>query len=149
MTQDVFVAAFEGLRRFELRAGLATWLLRIAIFVHNRRLRQAKRLPTLFLPDHESGAPQPAETADPSQASIAQIAFGQALDALPGNQKAAFVLVRMEGLTHREAADVLEAPIGTVLSWVRKATQTMRREFGEPSGATNHGVTRKPTLVES
>ena len=49
-----------------------------------------------------------------------------ALNALPPDLREAFLLVKAEGLTHREAAQILDAPLGTVQFRVHTAARRLR-----------------------
>jgi RNA polymerase sigma-70 factor (ECF subfamily) len=53
-----------------------------------------------------------------------------ALDALPAEQRAVLALVAVEGLSYREAADVLETPIGTVMSRLARARAALAGRLG-------------------
>ena len=68
----------------------------------------------------ESDSGNAAEVADPAQPSmearLGARAAETALQALPEEQRMAVVLVLIEGLTYREAAEVLDVPEGTLTS---------------------------------
>jgi RNA polymerase sigma-70 factor (ECF subfamily) len=55
----------------------------------------------------------------------------RALAALPEEQRAVLSLVAIEGLSYREAADVLETPIGTVMSRVARARAALAARFAD------------------
>ena len=54
-----------------------------------------------------------------------------ALDALSHRQREAFVLVHLEGLTVREAADFTGSPVGTLKSHLHRALTKLRNELGD------------------
>jgi RNA polymerase sigma factor (sigma-70 family) len=54
----------------------------------------------------------------------------RALEHLPAEQRAVLALVAVEGLTYREAADVLETPIGTVMSRLARARAALAERLG-------------------
>ncbi len=59
----------------------------------------------------------------------------QAMKALPDDHRAVLALVAVEGLSYREAAVVLETPIGTVMSRLARARAALAARFGgRPSG---------------
>jgi RNA polymerase sigma-70 factor (ECF subfamily) len=61
-----------------------------------------------------------------------------ALDALPAEQRAVLALVAIEGLSYREAADVLETPIGTVMSRLARARAALAERLGGASSGDDH-----------
>jgi len=63
----------------------------------------------------------------------------RALDALPAEQRAVLALVAVEGLSYREAADVLETPIGTVMSRLARARAALAERLGGASNGDGHG----------
>jgi RNA polymerase sigma-70 factor (ECF subfamily) len=122
LAQEVFVAAYQGLERFEGRSTLATWLFRIALF-RWKRLRGAHHPETVPLDE----ALEVAATApDPAFVGVERLLLDQALAALPPDLHEAFLLVKVEGLKYREAAVVLGLPQGTVQSRVHEAMVRMR-----------------------
>ena len=135
LTAEVFLAAFQGLERFEGRGTLATWLFRIAVYRWRRMLRQ-HRLPTVPLEDAEE---LHARDADPGPARIEALMIEQALAELPDSLREAFLLVKIEGLKYREAAEVLDVPLPTVNSRVREAAARLRAALQQ---------SEDPTVVE-
>jgi RNA polymerase sigma-70 factor (ECF subfamily) len=65
-----------------------------------------------------------------------------ALDALPEDQRSVLLLVSVEDLSYAEAAQVLNIPIGTVMSRIARAREKLLKATnGEPSATA-----RRPTL---
>lgn len=117
--QDALVSAYRAAASFRGQAAVTTWLHRITVNACLDRVRKAKtrrtgtmpepeRLETLLEP-HESAA-EPAERMDLRRE------LREALEELPAEQRAALVLVDMEGYPVAEAARILETPVGTVKS---------------------------------
>jgi RNA polymerase sigma-70 factor (ECF subfamily) len=121
LTQEVFLAAFKGLDRFDSRSSLATWLYRIALF-RWRSIRNVKRPRTVSL--DETSEPF---SADPAHAGLDRLALEQALSALPDNLREAFLLVKQEQLLCREAAEILMIPEGTLKSRVHSAIVRLQK----------------------
>jgi len=70
----------------------------------------------------------------------------RALDALPSEQRAVLSLVAVEGLSYREAAEVLDTPIGTVMSRLARARAALADRLGvaaEDSASTRRGGGRE------
>jgi RNA polymerase sigma-70 factor (ECF subfamily) len=117
--QDALVSAFRAAHTFRGQSAVTTWLHRITVNACLDRARKAasrrtspvddpERLEQLLEP-HES-AEAPAERHDLHRELLA------ALAKLPVDQRAALVLVDMQGYPVAEAARVLEVPTGTVKS---------------------------------
>ncbi|WP_371639692.1 RNA polymerase sigma factor SigM [Streptomyces virginiae] len=117
--QDALVSAYRAANTFRGDSAVTTWLHRITVNACLDRARKAAsrrtspiddtdRLERLLEP-HES-AEAPAERQDLHRQLLA------ALSTLPADQRAALVLVDMQGYPVAEAARVLDVPTGTVKS---------------------------------
>jgi len=120
LTQEVFLAAFQGRHRFQGRASVQTWLYKIALNCW-RQSRRKPQLDTSVLEDETT-----LGGLDLAQAVTDSIALTCALNALPPDLRETFLLVRAEGLTYREAAQVLSVPQGTVQWRVHEASRRLR-----------------------
>lgn len=58
----------------------------------------------------------------------------QAMTALPEPQRAVLSLIAIEGLSYKEAAEVLEIPVGTVMSRLSRARDALLPQIGESAG---------------
>jgi RNA polymerase sigma-70 factor (ECF subfamily) len=124
--QDAMVAAFRRAGSFRGDAAVTTWLHRIVVNACLDRLRAAKVRRADALPDDlddwgDRGALATAEgeASDPvahAEADERRRAVLDALAQLPAEQRAALVLVDMEGYSVAEAAQILECAVGTVKS---------------------------------
>ena len=124
LTQEVFLAAWQGRKRFGGRSSVQTWLYKIAL----NCWRHSRRKPPLDMSVLEDAAPGGPDLA---QAVTESIALTCALSALPPNLRETFLLVRAEGLTYREAASVLDIPQGTVQWRVHEAPKRLRGLLAE------------------
>ncbi|MEU6271210.1 RNA polymerase sigma factor SigM [Streptomyces populi] len=117
--QDALVSAYRAAHTFRGQSAVTTWLHRITVNACLDRARKAasrktspiddtQRLEQLLEP-HESAA-APAERNDLHRELIG------ALGTLPADQRAALVLVDMQGYPVAEAAHILDVPTGTVKS---------------------------------
>ncbi|MFV2117988.1 RNA polymerase sigma factor SigM [Streptomyces sp. Act-28] len=117
--QDALVSAFRAAHTFRGQSAVTTWLHRITVNACLDRARKTaarrtaplddtERLEQLLEP-HES-AEEPAERHDLHRQLLT------ALARLPADQRAALVLVDMQGYAVAEAAHVLGVPVGTVKS---------------------------------
>ncbi|OAH11828.1 RNA polymerase sigma factor SigM [Streptomyces jeddahensis] len=117
--QDALVSAYRSAHTFRGQSAVTTWLHRITVNACLDRARKAasrktspvnetERLEQLLEP-HESAA-APAERNDLHRQLL------EALHTLPADQRAALVLVDMQGYPVAEAARILDVPTGTVKS---------------------------------
>jgi len=109
VAQEVFLRAWRGLRRFEGRAALSTWLYRIAFNEAQRRL--SRRQPTTVAPDPDgedpvAAIPEATRRGPAAQALDQEFAavLEDALKRLPTEWRAAVVLRDLEGLSTTDAA---------------------------------------------
>ena len=61
-------------------------------------------------------------------------AVSRALADVPEDQRAAFLLVVVEGLSYREAADALDVPVGTIMSRIARARGRIDKALGRAGG---------------
>ncbi|WP_454830912.1 sigma-70 family RNA polymerase sigma factor [Pseudoxanthomonas wuyuanensis] len=101
-----------------LQPWLFSVLYRQFIDDHRRAVRW-KHIASLFATEDEPRPPTPDQVFD-ARTSLA------AFSHLPTEQRALLMLVSVEGLGYREAADVLGIPIGTVMSRLSRARQALR-----------------------
>lgn len=124
LTQETFVAAFEGRERFAGRGSARAWLMGIAV----RRWRDRGRRREV-----QTVAPAPGYDDLPdAQAGrlAARVVDGITLDAalrrLEPRHREALLLVVSQRLTYREAAQAMDEPVGTVKWRVHQATRQMQ-----------------------
>ncbi|WP_328748724.1 RNA polymerase sigma factor SigM [Streptomyces sp. NBC_00285] len=117
--QDALVSAYRAAHTFRGQSAVTTWLHRITVNACLDRARKAasrktspvddtERLEQLLEPHEEASAP--AERNDLHRQLL------EALGTLPPDQRAALVLVDMQGYPVAEAAHILDVPTGTVKS---------------------------------
>jgi RNA polymerase sigma-70 factor (ECF subfamily) len=135
--QEAFVRAFHSLRSFRGHAAFYTWLFRITVNVATDRQRsrgaQARAFGAERLPEEEWKRTMPDTRARPDQAaaqSEQRERIRQALDALPPKARTIIMLSDVEGLSYREIADVLDCPIGTVMSRLHNARKRLQALLG-------------------
>jgi RNA polymerase sigma-70 factor (ECF subfamily) len=116
--QDALISAYRNASSFRGESAVTTWLHRIVVNACLDRMRRRRARPTVPLPDEDSatggrGIPDPRDDLD---AFELRMEIDRALRALPDDQRAAIVLVDVEGWSVSEAAEALGVPEGTVKS---------------------------------
>lgn len=118
-TQEAMVRAWRSLRRFRGDAALTTWLYRITT---NRCLTLIeRRRPTAELDDDRTPAAHHADPAAQLEQREAMSVLGQAIAALPAEQRAVVVLRELEGLSYDEVAEVLGVSLAAVKGRLHRA----------------------------
>ncbi len=141
VTQDAFSQALLALRDTDKKIDLRPWLYRI---VRNTALNDLRDQPPPSAPltAQIAGVETPLDAAERRE-EIDQLV--RRLRALPDPQRAAIVMRELEGRSYKEIAEILEIPIGTVMSRLhrgRKALQKRLYDFGHERGLVGE---RQPT----
>ena len=124
LSQDVFLKAYQNIRKLDDAARFGPWLYRIAhneAYSHFRRRRPETALPETA--DFERAAAAAAGPVFPTDLSLAVTA---ALDRLTPEQREAVVLKVYEGFKFEEMAEVLDAPVSTVKSRLYSALEVLK-----------------------
>ena len=130
LVQRVCVRALE--RQHQLQPGTSTlsWLFSIAhsVWLNEVRAQQIRRHGSIqWSEDLADTVADPAAPSPETYALHQQII--SAVERLPDAQRAVMLLVAVEGLSYREAAVALDVPIGTVMSRLARARQTIGEFF--------------------
>lgn len=139
--QEAFVRAFHSLSSFRGQSAFYTWLFRITVNVAKDRQRargaQARAFGAERVPEEE----WERTTADPGGGPEQSAARAEqrerirrAVDALPPKARTIIMLSDVEGLSYREIAQVLNCPIGTVMSRLHNARRRLRVLLGPMLG---------------
>jgi RNA polymerase sigma-70 factor (ECF subfamily) len=113
LVQDTLVRALRSEHLFH-GGELRSWLYTILTNLNRNRLRSLARRPTL-MPIGENDGPATA-APDAGKRDIER-----ALGSLVEDQRAALLLVVLEGLSYRQVAEIQGVPIGTVMSRLARA----------------------------
>jgi RNA polymerase sigma factor (sigma-70 family) len=134
ITQDTFVQIHHSFDRFESKSSLKTWIYRITInkcLDHLKAKKRKKRLAfisSLFLPNGQI-VHEPVDFLHPGilaeQKENAGILF-QVIDTLPENQKTAFLLSKVEGLSNEAIGEIMNASLSAVESYLFRAKKNLR-----------------------
>jgi len=136
VTQESFVRAYRGLSSFDGRADFFTWLYRITVNTALNALRGGKRGAALQQrgqteSDHIGGRPESLGQAAPDPAQKAQLTgeLARVLDAvsqLSAPLRVTLVLATIEELPHKQIAEILEIPEGTVAWRINEARRLLK-----------------------
>jgi RNA polymerase sigma factor (sigma-70 family) len=132
VAQDAFLTAFERIAEFRGEGAFAAWVKKIAARLYLRRLQKERRLAGLA-----------AEAEDAAEVSVHADAAGlidldDGLKSLGAAERLCVSLCYGAGLSHAEAADALNMPLGTVKSHVKRGLEKLRTRLA-PAGAASEG----------
>lgn len=137
VTQEVFIKVYESIGQFKGESALSTWIYRIAVTRSLEHLRMKKRkkrfafLTSLFGENNEP-LHEPKEFNHPGvqldNREKGRVLFARIAE-LPENQRIAFTLHKVEGLSYQEVANVMRTSVAAVESLIHRARQNLRRSL--------------------
>jgi RNA polymerase sigma-70 factor (ECF subfamily) len=126
LAQEVMITVWRKAALFDRRqASVSTWIFRIA---RNRRIDAARRAKHADIDQEDPALHPDAPTAPDDAVSAAQseVRVREALDTLPAEQLELVRQAFYDGLSHREIAERMGLPLGTVKSRIRLAFGKLR-----------------------
>jgi RNA polymerase sigma-70 factor (ECF subfamily) len=130
LVQRVCVRAIE--RQHQLKPGTSTlsWLFSIvhSVWLNEVRAQRIRRHGSIQWSEELVNTVADSATASPEMYTLHRQIIS-AVERLPEAQRAVMLLVAVEGLSYREAATSLDVPIGTIMSRLARARQTIGEEF--------------------
>ena len=121
LAQETFLRVYKNLRSFRGEARFSTWLYRIAYNCFREEARKRKEL--VGIDEERLQTEQDPQTVDPAL----QHDLMYALSLLPLHERSAVLLCCQNGLSHDEAARVLDIPLGTVKTNVLRGREKLKR----------------------
>jgi RNA polymerase sigma-70 factor (ECF subfamily) len=132
--QDAFLAAFERIAEFRGEGTFAGWVKKIAARQYLRRLQRDRKLTAFAQEDVEEEADVSAGDADH------RIDLDEALKVLSASERVCVSMCYGAGLSHGEAAEALNLPLGTVKSHVKRGLEKLRARLAPANGAKTAGA---------
>ena len=142
LVQDTYARAFRGWKSFTPGTNMRAWLLRILTNLNTDRGRKVQRTPDLQ-PLEESDyylankmAAVEGEQALDQERVVERLSQGgvvDALAALPHDFRDVVVLVDLGEFSYAEAAQILDVPIGTVMSRLHRGRRILKKTLAEES----------------
>jgi RNA polymerase sigma-70 factor (ECF subfamily) len=152
LLQETMTRAYTGLRNFTPGTNVRAWLYRILTntFINSCRKRGREPAQTLRaefeqLLDSRDGVAQPARSAEAEALDkVADSEVMQALMELPEGFRAAIYLADVEGYPYRDVAEMLEIPIGTVMSRLHRGRGKLRKRLAAYAPAPRSATRSAP-----
>ena len=121
LAQETFLKVWQKLHTYRGSAKFSTWLFGIAF--NELRSAARKRSELLSADLEETAEEKPA--IDTNQGLRLDLAA--ALERLQANERAAILLCCQNGLSHEEAAQILDSPVGTVKTHILRGKEKLKR----------------------
>ena len=144
LVQETYLQAWRSFHRFQAGTNCRAWLYKILLFTYSAQKRKRARQPFLVELDAAGEAALLADAATPDALTAA--AVKAAFDRLPDHFRTPVLLVDVEGLTYREAAEALDVPIGTVMSRLSRGRGLLRLELARHAPESSTAAQRATDL---
>jgi RNA polymerase sigma-70 factor (ECF subfamily) len=140
LMQETYARAFRAWRSFQPGTNLRAWLLRILTNLNIDRGRRQQRSPDLqpleegdyYLYNRlEENGREPGNDQERVDERLSQDDVVAALSAVPHDFRDVLVLVDIGDFSYADAAQILEIPIGTVMSRLHRGRRVLKQELAD------------------
>ncbi len=141
LVQETFLKAYRSYESFQEGTNLRAWLFRILTNSHINRYRARQRRPAetelddiddLYLYRRIRPAADVGRSAEETlMESFSEAEVVAAVEALPDIYRMAVLLADVEGFSYAEIAEILDIPIGTVMSRLHRGRKALQKELYE------------------
>jgi RNA polymerase sigma-70 factor (ECF subfamily) len=143
LVQETLLKAYRAYHTFEEGTNLKAWLYRILTNTYINKYRKDSRRPSeVDLGDVEDlylyrriGSEDSADMARTTEERVldglVESDIKEAVESLPENFRMAVLLADLEGFSYKEIAEILEIPIGTVMSRLHRGRKAMQKRLWE------------------
>lgn len=136
ITQDVFLKVYESLSKFKENSSLKTWLYRITINQSLDFIKKKNSKKRFFIfgkkSQNELDLTNVSNFEHPGilleQQEDAKVLFS-VINTLPENQKTAFILSKVDGLSNPEVSEIMEISISAVESLIFRAKKELKEKL--------------------
>ena len=141
LVQETFLKAYRAYDTFEEGTNLKAWLYRILTNTYINKYRKESRRPSevdlgavedLYLYRNlgsEESADAARSTEDRVLDGLVESDIKEAVEALPENFRLPVLLADLAGFSYKEIADILDIPIGTVMSRLHRGRKAMEKSL--------------------
>ncbi|MFC3848981.1 sigma-70 family RNA polymerase sigma factor [Corynebacterium hansenii] len=156
LVQEAYMKAYQGFRSYKPGTNLKAWMYRILTNAYINNYRKAQRRPAEYATDDITDS-QIAETASHTSSGL-RSAEVEAMALLPDEEIRAALMdlnedyrmvvyyADVEGLPYKEIAEIMETPIGTVMSRLHRGRKQLREALKDV--AKDRGFIRESELSE-
>ena len=157
LVQEAYLRAYRGFGSFEEGTNLKAWLYRILTntFINSYRAKQRRpdeseldEVEDLYMYRRLGGleAARAGRSAEDELMDwFSEAEVKQAIESLPENFRMAVLLADVEGFSYKEIAEILDVPIGTVMSRLQRGRKALQKELYDY--AVSHGLAERPATA--
>ncbi len=145
LVQDACVRALTHRDQWQPGTKFESWMFRITqnLWIDKRRSVKSRGV-------HQDidglDEPMGVDGRDVTEGRLTLSSVMKGMQALSEDQRTLMVLVCIEGVSYKEASETLNVPIGTVMSRLARARQTLQAHLVPPAGAGVTKIALKETL---
>jgi len=160
LVQETYLRAYRGFGGFREGTNLKAWLYKILTNTYINIYRAKKRRPDEVVLDDSTedfflfrrlGGLEAAEASRTPETelldSLPDEVVKEALEALPEQFRMAVLLADVEGFSYKEIADIMDVPIGTVMSRLHRGRKQLQKSLWDFAG--ERGLRPEPNGSES
>ncbi len=150
LVQETFVKAFQAFDRFKQGTNLKAWLYRIMTNTYINHYRKAQRAPsqtsTENITDHQIYASSSHDSTGLESAEVEALnripneEIADAMNNLPEEYRMVVYYADVEGLAYKEIAEIMDTPLGTVMSRLHRGRKQLRGALKDIAQAHGIGV---------
>lgn len=141
LVQETYVRAFASFQQFRQGTNLKAWMFRILTNAYINQYRKAQRQPRQTsdstvedwqlaeAASHDSRGLRSAETE--ALEALPDSTVKQALNELPEDFRMAVYLADVEGFSYKEIAEIMDTPLGTVMSRLHRGRAQLREALAD------------------
>ena len=148
LVQETYLKAYRGYERYQEGTNLKAWMYRILTNSYINRYRAKQRRPDetditdvedMYLYRRLGGEHSDVGTSaeEAFLNSVTDSTVKAAIEALPENFRIAVLLADVEGFAYKEIAEILDIPIGTVMSRIHRGRKALEKQLHEFAGERN------------
>ncbi len=139
LVQETYLKAFRAGDRFEEKgAGIRAWLFKILHNAYFNRTAKERNQPVTAESILETADPEPGPDAPSPAWDLSTLNWDhvddrlrQAIDRLKPEYRTVLLFWAVEGMKYREIADIVDVPVGTVMSRLHRARTILMQELAE------------------
>ncbi|MBO0860201.1 MAG: sigma-70 family RNA polymerase sigma factor, partial [Chloracidobacterium sp.] len=136
LIQETYLQAWRSFNNFEIGTNLRAWLYKILFNVHYSEARKGR----LELAPLEETIMETIAYDPPTPQRLTEEEVLAAIERIPRDFQVPVVLADVEDLSYREIAEVLQIPLGTVMSRLSRGRKLLRMELANYARGAGYQV---------